>query len=471
MQIIHPIIKHFVVKKPYKFLLASLLSFIVIACTQAQQVEVTPQASPSTADAPLTIWWEKGFNLEEDEALQAVVADWGKKTGNPVELIFHTTDDFPQKTERALQSGNPPDIVMSHNAERGLYPRLGWEGKLVDVTDVVETVRSLYPDSIMEAVQFYNNAEKKRSYYAVPFSQSSNFISYWRDMVKQAGYTDADIPQDWDGFWNFWKELGAKLPQDPKTYGLGFSFSDKAGDTYYLFEQVLEAYDVQILTPDGELKISDPAVQEGILNSLKWYTQFFKDGVVPPDTVNWLNPDNNTVFLNRQVAMTPNTSLTIPATARQDPEVYQNKLGTMSFPSKPNGKPMRNILTIKQAVIFKGSRHEAIAKQFLTDFVQPATINNYLKAAGLRNMPIAKPLWDDPYWTNPNDPHIAAGAKVLTSPNTRPFPSVYHPAYSVVTKENVWGKAIHRIVADGVAPEKAAEDAIAEVQKIFNEWT
>jgi multiple sugar transport system substrate-binding protein len=454
--------------------LVGLLSFVAVACGEAA---VNPSISPSVnVKPPLTIWWEKGFNLEEDEALQKVVMDWEDQTGNPVNLTFQTTDDFPQKTQRAMQAGTPPDIVMSHNAERGLYPRLAWEGKLVDLSDVVEPIKDLYPASILEGIRLYNSIDQQRRDYTVPFSQSSNFIFYWQDLVEQAGYQKSDVPQEWDAFWSFWRSVQDKLRQQAKTTaekninGLGFSFSGKAGDTYYLFEQILEAYDVQILTPDGKLHGDDPAVRQGIIKSLKWYTDFYQRGDVPQDSTKWLNPDNNDSLLNRAVVMTPNTSLTIPAALRQDEDAYFKKLVTQRFPNKPSGQPMRHILTIKQAVIFTEAKNQELAKAFLSYFIQPETINAYLKAAGIRNMPIAKPLWKDPYWMNPKDTHITIGNQVLNSADTRPFPTVYHPAYSVVTQENVWGNAIQRIVEEGVTPEQAADDAITQIKRIFAEW-
>ncbi|MBD3881881.1 carbohydrate ABC transporter substrate-binding protein [Phormidium tenue FACHB-886] len=456
-----------------QFLLFSLLAFVVVACTRTTQPEQLPAAPAAavTSDAPLLIWWEKGFNLEEDEALQNLVIDWEKQTGHAVDLVLHTTDDFPQKTQRAIQAGKPPDIVMSHNAERGLYPHLAWAGKLVDVSDVVQPVKALYPESILEAVNLQNQAAHRRSYYAVPFSQSTNFIFYWRDLVEQAGFKDDDIPKDWDQFWNFWKQVQDKLQQKGQDiYGLGFSFSDKAGDTYFLFEQVLEAYDAQLLTPDGTLQADDPTVRQKIRQSLAWYTRFYQQQYAPPDATKWLNPDNNSRLLNRSIVMTPNTSLTIPATVRQDQLMYRKQLGTLEFPNKPSGQPMRHILTIKQAVIFAESKNQAIAKEFLAHLIQPPVLGNYLKAAGIRNQPISKPIWNDPYWTNPEDPHLSVSTKLLNSDRTRPFPSVYHPAYSVVTQENVWGKAINRVVVENVSVEQAVDEALNRIKQIFAEW-
>ena len=33
--------------------------------------------------------------------------------------------------------------------------------------------------------------------------------------------------------------------------------------------------------------------------------------------------------------------------------------------------------------------------------------------------------------------------------------------------ESVWGKAVHRVVADGISPEQAVDDAIARIKQIL----
>jgi hypothetical protein len=35
--------------------------------------------------------------------------------------------------------------------------------------------------------------------------------------------------------------------------------------------------------------------------------------------------------------------------------------------------------------------------------------------------------------------------------------------------ENVWGNAVHRVVADGLTPEQAVDEAIARIKQILNE--
>jgi hypothetical protein len=41
--------------------------------------------------------------------------------------------------------------------------------------------------------------------------------------------------------------------------------------------------------------------------------------------------------------------------------------------------------------------------------------------------------------------------------------------YDLVSKENVWAKAIHRVAAEGIRPEQAVDEAIARIKQILGE--
>ncbi|WP_237266027.1 ABC transporter substrate-binding protein [Tolypothrix bouteillei] len=461
----------------HRYILKILIfSLLTSSCSYLSQHSSPPLANSSKSKT-LTIWWDKGSNIEEDDALIKLIKDWEKRSGNQAKLTFYSNDDLPERTRKAIQSGNPPDIVMGSSAERELIPHLAWEGKLEDVSDVIEPVKNNYSEAALEAVHFYNKSARKRSYYAVPINQLTIHIHYWRDMLKQVGRSEKDIPTDWDGFWEFWKKVQTDLKafnpsQDNKEpiYGLGLPFSAAAADTYYIFEEILEAYNVEIVNSEGVLRLDDPKVRQGIVKSLTWYANLYRQGCVPPNATRWLNPDNNRNLINRKVVMTANTTLSIPAAVRQNPDIYRNKLGTLEFPKKPNGEPMRYLVAVNAAILFANSNNQKEGKEFLAYLAQPETIKTYIKSAGGRYLPVMTPLWKDSFWTNPADPHLSTASKVLMKGQTRPFYFVQNPAYSVVLQENIWGKAISRIVKDGVSPQQAANEAIAQIKEIFAKW-
>jgi multiple sugar transport system substrate-binding protein len=117
--------------------------------------------------------------------------------------------------------------------------------------------------------------------------------------------------------------------------------------------------------------------------------------------------------------MTPNPTLSIAATVRQDADTYYNQLGIAELPDKPNGESMRYLLSIRQAVIFKNSLHKSLAKKFIRYFIQPQVTIDYLKATNGRGQPVRKSVWSDPFWQNSQDPYIATVTKILTKRQTR----------------------------------------------------
>lgn len=452
-------------------LIALILSLIIIACNQpSTEVQSSIKAFPPETKV-LKIWWDKGFTLEEDEALQQVVTNWEKQSGNKVKLSFYSTDDLSQKVERELRTGDLPDLIAMFKSEKSLTPRLAWDGKLADVSDVISPVKSLYSDNILQTVSFYNKSDQKRSYYALPIHQATIHVYYWRDLLEKVNHSDNEIPKDWDGFWKFWKQMQNELrAKQIDIYGLGLPLSIAAGDTYQTFEQLLEAYNVQIVDAKGELQVDNPQVRQGIIKVLDWYAQSYQQGYLPPDALHWLNPDNNRNLLNRKVLMTTNDTLSIATAVRQDPDTYRKKLGILELPHKPNGQLMRYLITVQQVVLFADSKNQEIAKDFLAYLIQPEIIGNYLKTAGGRHSPVLKPVWKDAFWTDPNDPHISMATKTFTEGQTRLFYTFQNPAYSMVLKENVWGQALKRVLVDRSSSEQATDEAIARIKQIFAQW-
>ncbi|MGK7875891.1 MAG: ABC transporter substrate-binding protein [Xenococcaceae cyanobacterium] len=449
-----------------------ILSLVIVACNTNSKLDISKVAESPTESDVLTIWWDKGYLLEEDEAVRKIVSNWEKESGTKVRLSFQALNDAVQKAKKAIKAGHPPDIWLSTRAERELTPCLAWKGKLLDVSEVIEPVKHLYSPGVLQAVSYYNKAEQKRSYYAVPIGQATIYLHYWRDLLEQSGRSPRDIPQDWDGFWEFWKSVQDDLRslQEPSIYSLGFTISPKASDTYYFFEQVLEAYDVKILDREGQLQVDEPQVRQGLVQVLEWYAKLYQQGYVPPEAVKWLNADNNFHMLNRTMVMTPNRSLSIPASQRQDQDIYINKLGTIEFPNKPSGESMRYLVSISQVVVFAESKNQKLAKEFLAYLVQPETLDKYIKDTQGRHFPVMKSAWDDPFWTNSADPHISIARKMLSERLTRSFYHSQNPAYSKVLEKNIWGRALNRIVVDSMSPEQAADEAIEGIKQIFSQW-
>jgi multiple sugar transport system substrate-binding protein len=118
--------------------------------------------------------------------------------------------------------------------------------------------------------------------------------------------------------------------------------------------------------------------------------------------------------------------------------------------------------------VFKGAEHVDAAKEFLSFLLSEGRLGAYIEASLGRGLPTMPALLETPYWQDPKDPHRTAAAAQLGQP-VAPVYSNLNLKYGQVEEEAVWETAAHRIAADGLTPEQAADEAIAQIKQILGE--
>jgi multiple sugar transport system substrate-binding protein len=170
--------------------------------------------------------------------------------------------------------------------------------------------------------------------------------------------------------------------------------------------------------------------------------------------------------------MTPNNSLSIPnALKREHPDDYFKNTATIEWPLGPAGNAFPIEGRFYAAVVFKDGRNVETAKEFVRFLLAEGWLGHYLDFSGERMMPAMPKLLEAPFWLDPSDPHRMAAVMQIAS---RPMHHDYATAsgnwrYDMVWKENVWAKAIHRVAAEGISPERAVDEAIARIKQILSE--
>ena len=165
-------------------------------------------ARPHLATAAATtaeVWWTQGFAQEEDISFKKIVADYEKASGNTIEYTIAPYAPMRQKIVSAVTSGVVPDLFQNTPAE--IIALYAWDNKLVDVSDIVETQREEFTETALLTASCYNNVEKKRSYYGVPYTVGASMNHIWRPLVEKAGYQMEDMPKTWDAFYDFGRLL------------------------------------------------------------------------------------------------------------------------------------------------------------------------------------------------------------------------------------------------------------------------
>ncbi len=427
------------------------------------------------AGQTVAVWWNQGFYQAENQAMEDAVAAWEKATGNKVELTFYNGSDLPAKVVAAITTGEVPDVIYADTGDFLLIPQNAWKDKLVDVSDVVASQQSEYNPAALEAGRYYNNVLHKRSYYGVPLKQQALHIEVWKPLVEAAGYSMADIPKQWEAYFDFFEEAQKKLrAKRQRVYGLGYSLATKDTDSTYLFNQFLVAYGgAGLVTPDGKLHADDPKVREAAIKALTKLTTPYKEGFVPPGAINWGDPDNNNAFYAKQIVMTPNATISIAVAQMEKTEQYMKEIVTQQLPLGPDGKKVTSLVAVKQAFIPKGAKNVDGAKNFLKAFIDPKNLDNYLKQARGRWAPVMPSIVkNDPYWLDPADPHrsVSVGQQVGDGVSIMPWFMSYNPAYADVNAEQVWGKAEANVMTGGMAVDKAVDQALEQIKADFAKY-
>ena len=325
-------------------------------------------ARPYIADAAATtatVWWTQGFVQEEDVAFRKLVADYEKASGNTIDYSIIPYAPLRQKIISAVTSGVVPDLFQNNPAP--IIALFAWNGKLIDVTVVVETQKREYPETALLTAHCYNYVEKRRSYYGVPYSIDVFTNHIWRSpQFEKAGYKITDIPKTWDAYYDFFKGVQNKLRDQGmrQIYGLGFQLTTNGGDPWAFFNQFLIAYGGRnIVTKDGKLHLGDPQVREAAIKAVSYPTTAYKEGFVPPGAINWNDADDNVAFHSKLTVMDLDGTISTEVALLHNAEEYQD-IVTMGLPLSNEGQPVPSMAGSFSSLIPKGAKNVEVAKDF-----------------------------------------------------------------------------------------------------------
>jgi multiple sugar transport system substrate-binding protein len=444
--------------------------------------------SPSRAQSKkLTVWWNRGYYKEEDEAMLKIAEEFRTSRNVDLDLSLTPQAELAAKLHQALATGRGPDVAFCISNDWEIVPRYAWSGKLVETTDVVDELRPRYIEKLLPVAYVHDNVAGKRAYYGVPIECQTMQVHYWRDFVKAAGMNDdpARIPMDWNGYWGFWKKAQTALRKRNPTkygrvYGLGVTESPSASDTLYNFEMALLSFGGTVFSDQGKVVADQSANREAIVRTLDFFADMFNAGFVPPDSLTWVDGDNNAAFHSRTIVMTPNPSVSIPAHQFfNSPDNYFNRSATIEWPDGPDGRKPTYMVAVKTIVIPRESmnRDAPLAKEFVKFVVEPGRFGEYIKGANGRWFPAFKDVAADPFFAKGQagrggavDPHVPVVSRIYLERPTQVFEHYKNPANSQVYAENVWGRALSRTNVDRWPADKAADEAIARVKTIVAQW-
>jgi len=438
-------------------------------------------AAPATAqDKKITVWWVKGFYKSEDDALLDAIKKFEAKTGIKVELSQYAVQDMIPKTVAALDSGTPPDVAYGDSYDVQAAGKWAFEGKLEDLTDILTPIKSEFAPNTLETASLYNDQTKKKAYYGFPLKQQTMHVNIWKDMLETAGFKVSDIPTKWADYWSFWCDKvqpAIRKATGKRIYAVGQPMGVESTDSFQSFYTFMDAYNVKLVDDNGKLLVDDPKVRDGLIHALKDYTDTYLKGCTPPSSTTWKDPDNNVAFHNKTIVMTHNFTISIAAKWFEDstnmaltPEqraagkkAYEQDIITAGFPNKPDGTPMKYRSDVKTGVIFSAAKNKAEGKEFVKFLLQEENLQPYVEGGLGRWFPVTTAGQKSPFWQA--DRHRKSVYAQFTG-GTIPFDFTKNYKFTILNNENVWAKAMNRVVSEKVPVDKAVDELIARIKQV-----
>ncbi|KQT24911.1 MAG: ABC transporter substrate-binding protein [Bradyrhizobium sp.] len=428
----------------------------------------------------ITVWWGKGFYRSEDDALIETIKKFEAKTGIKVELSQYAIQDMIPKTVAALDAGTVPDVAYSDSYDVQAQGKWAYEGKLEDLTDIMEPIKGRFVQNTLDASILYNDVAKKKAYYGFPLKQQSMHVQIWNDMLEKAGFKQSDIPNDWAGYWTFWCDKvqpAIRKATGQRVYAVGQPMGVESTDSFQSFYTFMDAYHVKLVDDDGKLLVDDPKVRDGLIKAMKDYTDTYIKGCTPPSSTTWKDPDNNVAFHNKTIVMTHNFTISIAAKWFEDSQnqaltqeqrdagkkAYEQDIITASFPKAPDGSTIKYRSDVKTGLVFTAAKNKAEAKQFISFLLQEENVRPYIEGALGRWFPVTKESQESPFWQA--DKHRKAVYAQFKG-GTAAFDFTKNWKFTILNNENVWAKAMNRVVSEKVPVDKAVDELIARIKQV-----
>ena len=131
--------------------------------------------------------------------------------------------------------------------------------------------------------------------------------------------------------------------------------------------------------------------------------------------------------------------------------------------SPPDGSKFVYRAAIKVGHIFNESKNKARAKEFVAFMLQDENLTPYVEGALGRWFPVKTAAQKSAFWDG--DVHRKSVRDQFAA-GTVTFELTKNYKFTVVNNENVWAKAMNRVVNEKIPVDKAVDEMIARIKEI-----
>lgn len=387
--------------------------------------------SAGLAAAGEVVWWTPNFN--EARARQLVETFQSENPDTTVRLEITTTDGLPQRILTAMQSGAAPDII---DVQHGWVVGYAQNELIVPLGDVVDDAEDYFPAAI-------DYVTLNDQIWGVPYRIETHAVLFNKGHFVEAGLDPDNPPQTWEEL----VEAAKALTKEGRS-GFAITGGGEVGNTMFRSLPFIWMNGGSIISEDlSTATVNQPEAVEAV----KFYTDFYTEGLSPASTLENDGTANRRLFIADVVSMYQSGQFDINSIREENPDI---DIGIMTIPH-PEGAETAAILGGWSFVVPSAAENPDEAKVLLEFLAEPENMGTITDTFPAKQSAMELERFQDP---------ILATFKEML-PYGRPVPA--HPQWVQITQAYFDG--IQRILLGDEDAQTAMDGAAEDIQALLDQ--
>ncbi|MGQ4808106.1 hypothetical protein NKDENANG_01473 [Candidatus Entotheonellaceae bacterium PAL068K] len=403
-------------------------------------------AAPALAQKPKLIYWAYQFLRASDESRVAFAKEWAKQNHVDLQITLVPWKEFMAKISAAIHARATPDIVESGGVQ------LRSQGQLLEVTDIYEQLEKEHGGWLGAAPLYMQEADGR--VHHILYGMTGSMIIARNDLVAKAGLS---LPvETWEDLFT----VAKKTTRPPRVWGLGQPVSNQTDSN--VWEQIMRSYGTRLADDQGKKVVLNDYKPEAWA-FLDYFEAVWESGVLPPGVTTWDNTMNNSTYQAGKsvIALNP---ITITLWLEKNDSDLLPKTGHYPFPRGPKRRVWD--VSFASRSILKYTQHPDLCKQFLLDSMAVPKMEKELSVS--QWAPVLKAYLPFDVWDSSD--HKRTLVNLAQQGNPFAHPDVFNDAWVEQGTNTTISRLLQRIVVDKWSRDKAFDEAIGVLKKIYGKY-
>lgn len=374
---------------------------------------------------------EKNVNDMTDDFMKA----------NPnitVSTEFVPYEELRNKTMLAYGSNNPYDAVLVDDI---WYAEYASKGMLYDIT---AKIPANYKEGVLAGA--WNVTTKQGKVLGLPWFLDTMYLFYNSDMLKKAGYSMP--PKSIEEMVDMGRALKAKgVVEHPFVFSLA-----QAEALICVYANFLEAFGGSFQDTSGNYILDTSGVK-----ALEFLVSLKKEGLLNPNSLEYLEEDVRRVFSSGDAAFTLNWAYMFAlATDPAESTIPKDAVKVMVLPGAKGVKASAAMSGSMGLSVLNQSKNPDAALQYILHLTSKKVQDTYSDL----QLPVWTDSYDDPKLGEGREMLVEASKKAFSIMNVRPSEPNYQEASAIIQQY------VQRALYAELTPKQALTEAIKKVKEI-----